>query len=381
MNRRRLVLALFSAVAVGVSGCAGTEPYSRTGVSAGVSFYDELSPYGTWFNYGPYGSAWIPLGVPIGWRPYTTGYWAYTDWGWMWISQDPWGALPYHYGRWTYDAFYGWIWVPDDVWAPAWVSWHYGDGWVGWAPLPPDVGWRTGAGLAISAVDLDRRIDPYSWCFVRSRDFTTRRIRTSVLPPSRNVTLLAATRNVTRYGIVDARPAERGLSPTLIERDLGRKIPKYRIVEPPSTAGAMDTRIRGRIIETSRAPISTQALERRVKETRREPARPSPGILAREEAERRRFEGRMRLERQALQREQERDLRQSPPGESRAQEMRRRHEAEQRAQQERELRERRMMEERERRLREMEQRPSQPGPGRGRGRGRGHGQTGSEDED
>ncbi|HEX4138962.1 MAG TPA: DUF6600 domain-containing protein, partial [Candidatus Methylacidiphilales bacterium] len=30
------------------------------------------------------------------------------------------------------------VWVPGYTWAPAWVSWRYGDGYVGWAPLPPD---------------------------------------------------------------------------------------------------------------------------------------------------------------------------------------------------------------------------------------------------
>ena len=32
----------------------------------------------------------------------------------------------------------GWVWVPGYTWAPAWVSWRYGDGYAGWAPLPPD---------------------------------------------------------------------------------------------------------------------------------------------------------------------------------------------------------------------------------------------------
>ena len=32
----------------------------------------------------------------------------------------------------------GWCWVPGYTWGPAWVSWRYGDGYCGWAPLPPD---------------------------------------------------------------------------------------------------------------------------------------------------------------------------------------------------------------------------------------------------
>ena len=28
--------------------------------------------------------------------------------------------------------------MPGYTWGPAWVSWRYGDGYAGWAPLPPD---------------------------------------------------------------------------------------------------------------------------------------------------------------------------------------------------------------------------------------------------
>ena len=34
------------------------------------------------------------------WRPYTLGRWAYTDDGWTWISDEPFGWITYHYGRW-----------------------------------------------------------------------------------------------------------------------------------------------------------------------------------------------------------------------------------------------------------------------------------------
>src|SRR5262245_40143079 len=79
-------------------------------------FYDDLAPYGEWFEVPRYGWVWCPVDAPIGWRPYTVGYWVYTDWGWMWISEDPWGWAPYHYGRWDYSRHYGWIWIPGDVW-------------------------------------------------------------------------------------------------------------------------------------------------------------------------------------------------------------------------------------------------------------------------
>ena len=47
-----------------------------------------------------YGWSWTPYDVPIDWRPYSVGRWVYTDDGWTWMSQEPWGWATYHYGRW-----------------------------------------------------------------------------------------------------------------------------------------------------------------------------------------------------------------------------------------------------------------------------------------
>ncbi len=57
--------------------------------------------------------------------------------GWTWVSDEPWGWATYHYGRWVNIVGTGWVWIPGHTWAPAWVSWRYGGGYCGWAPLPP----------------------------------------------------------------------------------------------------------------------------------------------------------------------------------------------------------------------------------------------------
>lgn len=103
-------------------------------------FYDDLSPYGQWVTDPQYGNVWIP-NEGDDFRPYcSNGNWAMTDDGNTWVSNDPWGWICYHYGRWTYDDYYGWIWIPGYDWAPSWVSWRYGDGYCGWSPLGPDAG-------------------------------------------------------------------------------------------------------------------------------------------------------------------------------------------------------------------------------------------------
>lgn len=102
-------------------------------------FYDNLSPYGQWVYDPDYGNVWVP-NEGGDFRPYgSRGHWVMTDYGNTWVSDDPWGWAVYHYGRWTYNPYYGWIWVPGYEWAPAWVSWRYGGGYAGWAPLAPGI--------------------------------------------------------------------------------------------------------------------------------------------------------------------------------------------------------------------------------------------------
>src|SRR6266568_2239386 len=78
-----------------VSGARPTSGYS--------TFYTKLDPYGTWFETSDYGYVWQPREAESSrnWRPYTSGRWVYTDAGWTWISEEPFGWATYHYGRWT----------------------------------------------------------------------------------------------------------------------------------------------------------------------------------------------------------------------------------------------------------------------------------------
>lgn len=244
------------ALALVIFGFHAAPAKSQAAVYADNLYYDQLDPYGDWYFVADYGWCWSPGYVSAGWRPYTVGYWVYSDWGWVWVSEDPWGSWPYHYGRWALDASYGWLWVPGDVWAPAWVSWRYGSGWVGWAPLPPDVGWSIGIGISYSSTYLDRRILSTAWCFVPVNDFASRRIRGRVVPVGRNVSLIRETRNVTRYVDVGARPVERGLRVDMIERDSGKRIPRHNVTERPAR-GRGGVEVRGRTIQVSKPTRTT----------------------------------------------------------------------------------------------------------------------------
>lgn len=97
-----------------------------------------LADHGTWI-YVDAGWHWRPR-VAVDWRPYWDGRWHWTPSGLTWVSYEPWGWVPYHYGTWVMTSSYGWCWRPGRVYSPAWVYWSWGDRWTGWCP----VGYYTG---------------------------------------------------------------------------------------------------------------------------------------------------------------------------------------------------------------------------------------------
>ena len=124
------------------------------------SFYDELSPYGTWIQDPQYGYVWRPDVEQGDFRPYyTNGRWAMTDYGNTWVSDYDWGWAPFHYGRWVYNRYNQWVWIPDTVWGPAWVSWRTGGGYYGWAPMGPGMN-----------INVNINIPSLWWVFVPQRN-------------------------------------------------------------------------------------------------------------------------------------------------------------------------------------------------------------------
>jgi hypothetical protein len=136
------------------------------------AFYDTLSPYGSWLQMPGYGYVWQPLATTQDprWRPYTMGRWAFTDDGWTWMSDEPFGWITYHYGRWMRTHTLNWVWVPGDQWAPGWVSWRYGNDFVGWAPLPPEARFNGAAGIQQWA-DQQYNLGPSDYVFVPASEF------------------------------------------------------------------------------------------------------------------------------------------------------------------------------------------------------------------
>lgn len=244
-----------------------------------VVFYEALAPYGDWVWIASWGWVWSPRGVGPGWRPYTHGHWVETSDGWTWVSSWEWGWAPFHYGRWVWDGRSGWVWLPGSVWAPAWVAWRVGDGWIGWAPLPPEVRWRAGYGFD----PWPWTIEPRWWSFVPRERLGDAHLRLHVVPGDRDPALLRDTRDVTRYEGDDRRAVERGLPDGAAGGEPRRAVPRAPIdeVDEPSAAtrqpAAEGERVRVYRPEVRRAP--DRPAERPSAPARRtRPPRRPPGV-------------------------------------------------------------------------------------------------------
>ncbi|HEY7609481.1 MAG TPA: DUF6600 domain-containing protein [Alphaproteobacteria bacterium] len=228
---RKLLAALVPAlIATGAMnlGPAATPASAQSAVSISL-FYQQLAPHGRWFQHPRWGWAWFPLGVGADWRPYSRGNWVWTDeYGWYWVSDEPFGWATYHYGRWTYDEAYGWVWIPGGTWGPAWVAFRYGDDEIGWAPLPPET---IGASYDWDAAYTDLTASYYvpRWLFVPRRHFLSHRVYAYAAASSRNGDFIGRTRNVTRYERGRRGVFNRSLEPRRLEAALGRRIVAARI--------------------------------------------------------------------------------------------------------------------------------------------------------
>lgn len=148
-------------------------------------FYDALAPHGVWTQDSSLGWVWSPSDEAY--VPYTAGRWVETEAGPTFLCDTPHGWATAHYGRWLFRD--RWYWVPDTRWGPAWVSWRVGEGFVGWAPLGPDV--------------VSWTVPAEAWRFVELHELTHAEVRLRTYPVQ-DVPWL----------ITRSRPVERAAQPT-----------------------------------------------------------------------------------------------------------------------------------------------------------------------
>lgn len=215
----RSFLILLTAGLMLVAGTTQTAKAQDVMVSY-QTFYDNLSPYGQWIYDPQYGNVWVP-NEDGDFRPYgSRGYWVMTEYGNTWVSDDPWGWAVYHYGRWTYNPYYGWVWIPGYEWAPAWVSWRYGGGYAGWAPLGPGVT----VGVSYYAPDS-------WWVFVSPRYMYQPGCIRYWNGPSYNTTYIHQTTIINNYYVDNSTSVRYNYGPRaeVIQQVTGRPVQVHRV--------------------------------------------------------------------------------------------------------------------------------------------------------
>src|SRR5438067_10133469 len=208
-------------------------PFAPQAKSQDVSidfFYNNLNG-GSWIEVGNYGYCWQPdvaVSDPS-WRPYADGYWAYTDLGWTWVSYEDYGWATYHYGRWVRLADYGWIWRPGYEWGPAWVSWRFGGGYCGWAPLPPETETVYESRPLTGHIDVEFDIGPayYNFCDVRYIGEPV--LRSRLVPYQQNVTYITQTVNVTNITYKNKTVYNYGPDINVVNQYSSRPIQKLKL--------------------------------------------------------------------------------------------------------------------------------------------------------
>ena len=233
-------------------------------------FYNNLSG-GSWIEVGDYGYGWQPdvAASDSDWRPYTDGYWAYTDYGWTWVSYEDFGWACYHYGRWARLADYGWVWFPgnDLEWGPAWVSWRVGDDHIGWAPLPPRGPGIVYEGRPIGGrVDVEFDIGPAYYNFIDIRFIGEPVMRGHIYAPTYNVTYVNQTVNVTNITVKNKIVYNYGPDYNALAAHSSRPIQKLKIERETKVnfsaagkSGGLKNRVQGDKLVLAAPPMIRKA--------------------------------------------------------------------------------------------------------------------------
>jgi hypothetical protein len=139
------------------------------------------------------------------------------------MSSEPWGWIPYHYGRWGWERRIGWYWVPDVLWGPAWVTWRWGDIYIGWAPLPPRAEFRRGFGFRYR----DFEIPNDYWVFIDGRHFQNTYLDRYILPYERNRTVIHLAQLKAEVSSRGDRVMNDGIDIDQIRRVTKQEVEKY----------------------------------------------------------------------------------------------------------------------------------------------------------
>jgi hypothetical protein len=192
--------------------------------------------------------------------------------------------------------------------------------------MPPLVAWDT-------FPDWDAVIPTFGWCFVEHGDFRRRQLKDHIALVARNVTLLGATRNVTRFEIRDRSVVNLSITAEQVEKATGRAVRRFQVAEGNSPGGGL-VNINGKTSINIYRPVVRETKVTMPIPLEATMSRARPAItfdqLRRIEDAHRELEAQQARERDALERLHQSELRASPPGLS-ARELMERQQAEHRA--------------------------------------------------
>jgi len=124
-------------------------------------YSSDLDDGGRWVQVPEYGFVWILRAVAADWAPYRTGRWMWRGGDYVWISYEPWGWTPDHYGRWAHAPRIGWFWIPPRrgqvYWGPGYVGWVRTRDHVAWVPLAPREVYYGYGNYGPNSVDIRKR--------------------------------------------------------------------------------------------------------------------------------------------------------------------------------------------------------------------------------
>ncbi len=231
------ILFLFSMISIMMlvqKASAAPNP-NHIDIGVGIGFFNSsLSSHGEWIDVESGFRVWRPAHIQSYWRPYLLGRWVWTDYGWYWMSDEPFGWITYHYGRWYNDDYYGWVWMPDDVWGPAWVEWRYDNDYIGWAPLPPYATFSVSFGLRYTT---HWSAPVHYWNFVRYRRFGNTIHYGDIATVEHTRRLIRTTRTGSQYEVNNNRIINRGVDMSVIERHGNKRISRVEVQEMQNQSG------------------------------------------------------------------------------------------------------------------------------------------------
>src|SRR5207247_6839621 len=102
-----------------------------------------------------------------------------------------------------------------------------------------------GVGFAIGPAQIAALIEPRAYTFCEERGFVDSGLHRRLLPIERNPDFLRVTRNVTDYRVTQNRVVDRSLDVERVERSIGRRVPRQRVVEVDSVGAARRGHVRG----------------------------------------------------------------------------------------------------------------------------------------